>query len=293
MKIGILTDSTCDLSDEIVEKYGIEIIPLSVNFTNEVYRDRFDISSEEFFVKQGKAEKLPNTSQPSIGLFLDKFEEMSEKYDTIIALHLSGKLSGTYEAACLAARQLEDYDIKTFDSHSASLGLGLLTLLAARLADKEMKAEKILDILKEARENIFIYFSVNDLHYLEKGGRIGKAQAFLGSILNFNPILTLQGNSGEVLPFEKTRGSKRTRQKLLSQFEELINGEEHVWAGILHGDLQSDQKKFIGEINDMIEQRDIIKVKEKSIISPVLGCHVGPSVYGFGVVKGDFLKNAD
>ena len=144
MSIGILTDSTADLRGDLLEKYNIEIIPLSVQFGNKTFKDGVDLSPEEFFNKLKKVDYLPGTSQPSLALFKNKYQEMAEKYDSIISIHPSSSLSGTYSTAKLAAKQLPEIDITTIDSSSVSLGLGFLALLAAKMAKASHSVDKIL-----------------------------------------------------------------------------------------------------------------------------------------------------
>ena len=205
MKIGILTDSTCDLGPDLLERYGIEMVPLVINFSEEeVYRDKLDITNQEFFTKLVQAEKLPTTSQPAIGWFVDKYKEMAESYDAIISIHLAESLSGTCHSARMAANQVEDVRIEVIDSASASMGIGFQVLLARKLAEEGLEFEEIVERVKEMQKNLKIFFTVNDLSYLEKGGRIGKASAFLGSILNFYPILNISEKNGEILPIERS-----------------------------------------------------------------------------------------
>ena len=294
MNIGILTDSTCDLDYKLLAKYDINTIPLNINFSGNIYKDGIDITSCDFYDKMVEVKEIPGTSQPSAGLFLEKYKEMASKYDIILSLHISGKLSGTIESARLASNQLDDIEIHVFDSQSTTLGLGFLVILAAEMIRKDYNIKKIINILKKAKENIDIYFSVNDLKYLEKGGRIGKAQALLGSVLNFNPILQLNGCNGEVLPYKKVRGNKKTRKELLSVCEKIIESEKNIWFGFLKGKQDNKAEKFREELEILLENYNDVKInKEHGFISPVLASHTGPYVYGFVILKGEFLDNAD
>lgn len=289
MKIGLVTDSTCDLAQEIVNKYNIEIVPLSIHFGDEiVYKDRVDIQSEDFFRKLVKAEKLPTTSQPSIGLFVEKYRDLAPKYDVLITIHLSSKLSGTFEAARIAANELSDIKVIPVDSHSVSLGLGFLVIQAAEYIAAGMEVDEIVSRIEEARNMISIYFSVNDLSYLQKGGRIGKAQAFLGSVLNFYPILSLPGESGEILPFEKIRGKKKIVKRMVEIVKNELTDEKTVSIGLLYATEELDNfSNFVQGIQEHLRENNDLKYSiNKSILSPVLGCHVGPSVYGIVILKG-------
>lgn len=287
MKIGILTDSTCDLGPDLLERYGIEMVPLVINFSEEeVYRDKLDITNQEFFTKLVQAEKLPTTSQPAIGWFVDKYKEMAESYDAIISIHLAESLSGTCHSARMAANQVEDVRIEVIDSASASMGIGFQVLLARKLAEEGLEFEEIVERVKEMQKNLKIFFTVNDLSYLEKGGRIGKASAFLGSILNFYPILNISEKNGEILPIEKIRGKKKIVKRMLELEKEEIENLEEVTLGFLHGSDLEYFDLFRRELLDYLEEKNISYSEKTDWISSVIGCHTGPTVYGVVLFKG-------
>lgn len=287
MKIGILTDSTCDLGPDLLERYGIEMVPLVINFSEEeVYRDKLDITNQEFFTKLVQAEKLPTTSQPAIGWFVDKYKEMAESYDAIISIHLAESLSGTCHSARMAANQVEDVRIEVIDSASASMGIGFQVLLARKLAEEGLEFEEIVERVKEMQKNLKIFFTANDLSYLEKGGRIGKASAFLGSILNFYPILNISEKNGEILPIEKIRGKKKIVKRMLELAKEEIENLEEVTLGFLHGSDLEYFDLFRRELLDYLEEKNISYSEKTDWISSVIGCHTGPTVYGVVLFKG-------
>jgi DegV family protein with EDD domain len=291
MKIGIVTDSTVDLKQDLLFKNNIEVIPLSVQFGNNTFKDGIDLSSDEFFSKLTKVDSLPGTSQPPLALFLEKYKEMAENYDTIISIHVSSALSGTYETAKLASKQLPDTDIITVDSATISLGLGFLTLLAAKLAQSAHSVEEILNKIEKTKEKLLLYFTVDEFTYMEQGGRIGKAKAFIGSILNINPIISISTETGEVDPLAKTRGKKRTMKKMISLALERLEGERQAWLGFAHGDRENDMEQFKEKLVQQIREKMDIDLKIFTTrISPVLGCHVGPSVYAGFIFPIDILK---
>lgn len=280
MKIGILTDSTADLNQRLRQKHDIHTIPLSVHFGNEVYTDGEDINPDLFFNKVKKAVKLPSTSRPPVSTFLEKYREMAQKYDQIISLHVSDNLSGTLDAARMAARELKQIDIHPLDSSSISLGLGFMVLMAAELIKEGKDIKEIKEKIKKAKDNLLLYFTVNDLSFMEKGGRIGKARSLLGSILNINPIISISTQTGQVDPLDKTRGQKRTMKKMLSLAREKLKGTESAWIGFAHGDRPEDMNKFREKLIEMVQNKLNIEIRTfKTRISPSLGCHVGPSVY--------------
>ncbi len=289
--IALVTDSTSDLPKEILEKYQIEVVPLTVHFGEKVYQDKIDLTTEEFFAKMESSEKMPTTSQPSVGLFMEKYRELSKEYDQILSIHLSSKLSGTIESARLAAVEIDDCQIEIIDSRVTTLGLGFLVMMAARLRDQGKDIAFIKEKIENMRKNIYIAFTVSDLSYLEKGGRIGKAQAFLGSIFNFNPILELDGSQGEILPREKVRGAKKTNRRMLAIMQEYFADADQAWVGFIKG---IDNKSQITYKEDLFAELEQLKTKMdinfyENNISAVIGCHTGPFIYGTIMIKGDLM----
>jgi len=289
--IALVTDSTCDLPAEILAKYQIEIVPLTVHFDEDTYYDKVDLDSEEFYKMMESAADLPTTSQPSVGLFMDKYQKLAAEYDQIISIHLSSALSGTCESARLAAAQLDDLNVEIIDSKSTSTGLGFMVLLAAKMIKEGKNLEEIKDKILKEREKITIYFTVNELSYLEKGGRIGKAQAFLGSIFNFNPILELSAATGEITPKEKIRGYKKTNQKMIDLALNAAEGSEKVNFAYIYGK-DSDNYQQLKELfeADLKAQDNFEYQLLENKIGTVLSSHTGPLVYGIVIYRGELLS---
>ncbi|SDC56843.1 MULTISPECIES: DegV family protein [unclassified Candidatus Frackibacter] len=283
--IKIVTDSTADLSLELIKELGIEMIPLTVNFNNEFFADKIDISPNEFFTRLEKVDELPKTSQPAIGKFKEKYFELASECETIISLHLAGKLSGTYRAARLAADMVEkeaDINIEVINSKSVSLGLGFLVLYAVQANNNGLALQEIIEGIKERIEASMVLFTVDTLDYLEKGGRIGKASAFVGSLLNIKPILKVN-EEGEVDLHSKARGKRRLFRKLKSQVEKELavrEGSFNPRLGLVHGNALRDVEKLKEELSGLAEWDEIVV----SEISPVIGTHVGPGALGVIVV---------
>jgi len=288
--IALVTDSTCDLPAEIIEKYSIEIVPLTVHFEDDTYYDKIDLENEEFFSMMESAEELPTTSQPSVGLFIDKYQDLADKYDEIISIHISSALSGTIESARLAAAQTEDIKVEIINSKSTTTGLGFLVLLAAKMIEEGKNIKEIKSTLEKEREKLTIYFTVSELTYLEKGGRIGKAQAFLGSIFNFNPILELSAATGEITPKEKIRGYKKTNQKMVELALEAAENSDNVNFAYIYGknsdNYQQLKELFEAELQNQ-PKYDYHILENK--IGTVLSSHTGPLVYGIVIYRGELL----
>jgi len=289
MSIGIVTDSTCDLNQQIIKKYGIEVIPLSVHFGEDEFRDGVDIKPDSFFKKLKHRQELPHTSRPAPALFIEKYQEMLKKYDKLLSIHVSAALSGTYESAELAAREVDD-KVTVIDSATISLGLGMLTVLAAKLVGKDKNIENIIKTLNQAKKNLHLYFTVKDLTYMEKGGRIGKASSFLGSIFSINPVISISTETGKVKPIAKVRGQHRAQDKIIELVREKVKNDKNVWLGFAHGNREEElEDTKIKLIKELKAEKDINLNIYDSRISATLGCHVGPTVYAVIVLSGDFL----
>ncbi|HXN58707.1 MAG TPA: DegV family protein, partial [Candidatus Angelobacter sp.] len=214
--VRIVTDSTADLTPEQQRTAGITVVPLNVHFGDEVFRDHVDLSTDEFFRRLKAAPQLPRTSQPSVGAFEEAYRSLRQGGDDIVSVHLSSKVSGTYNSALMAAQSVGEGKIDVVDSLSTSMALGFMALEGAKLAragrDRQSVTERLQSLVPKAR----VICVVDTLTYLERGGRIGKARALLGSLLNVKPILQLK--DGEVVPLGRARG----RPQALSRLVELL-----------------------------------------------------------------------
>ncbi len=290
-QIGVLTDSTNDLPKEFIESRDyLFTIPLTLHFGDEQYIDGVDIDSAEFFEKISKVDIIPTTSQPSAGRFIEKYQEMAEEYDQIISIHISGKLSGTVKSAQLAAQDINNTEVKIIDTGSASLGLGTLVKLVCKLVEAGKELDEIAEIIDDYLNKSRVLFTVSDLKFLEKGGRIGKAQSFLGSILNFHPLLELKAVEGEISPNGRARGKKRVKDAIVEYCREELQGEKYAWIGIMHGDNAERAEEIKIALNELCQEIGVEVEIIENIISPILGAHVGPSVYGMALLSGDLLK---
>ncbi|MFO7815326.1 MAG: DegV family protein [Halanaerobiales bacterium] len=289
MKIGLVTDSTCDLNSKIISEYNITVIPLVVHFGTDKFIDGVEIDSTKFFEKIDQSSNIPKTSKPSKHTFLKEYKRMLKNHDKIISIHVSKGLSGTYESAKLAARELDEDKIEVVNSSSISLGLGLQVLLAARLIKNNYEFEEVLSRIERSKKKLSCIFTVEDLTYMKEGGRIGKAKAFLGTIFNINPIIEISPETGKVNPLDKIRGNKNTLKKMSEKLHNKITGGKKAWIGIMHGDRKEISESLLKMAQNQIPDSLELEVfKER--ISPTLGCHVGPSVYAFATLSGDILE---
>ena len=216
--IQIITDSTCDLSAELIEKLGVHVIPLAVNFGDEAYIDGVTIDKETFYQKLSEADKLPTTSQPNPADMLDRMTPLLEQGDEIVGIFLSSKLSGTFQSATIAADMADSDKIHLVDSLNATFALGLLVTIAARCRDEGKTAAEIVEILEDAKSRLRIIAFVDTLKYLQMGGRISAATAVVGNLLGINPLISII--DGAVESIGKARGRKAAYRHLKTLFEQ-------------------------------------------------------------------------
>lgn len=276
-KFRIVTDSTADIPQSVREKHHIEMVPLKVHFGEETFLDAIDLQSEQFYPKLAEAAALPTTSQPSPVDFLEVYKKILEEDPEthIFSIHLSAALSGTYQSAELAKNLMEgDERLTIIDSRWASYGIGLLVLAAAEAAEKGFSKDEIMERLQAIRDSSKVYFLVDTLEFLQKGGRIGKAAAVLGSLLNIKPILTID-DEGEVASVDKVRGTKRAAQRIIELLKQDY-ADKDVDIAIVHS-------------NDMAAAESMVKLLQENFrvnkvtyasIGPVIGTHTGPGTVG-------------
>ncbi len=275
-RVRIVTDSTADLFPQQLEEYKIGMVPLKVRFGEEVFRDGVDMTPEAFFEKLAVSTHHPSTSQPSPGEYAETYRRLLEEgAESIISIHLSSRLSGSFESARIARSMLEEADIEVVDSKLASMGYGLIVLEAARAAAQGAGKEEVLRLVTETLQRARIYFAVDTLEYLEKNGRIGRAQALLGSLLNIKPILTLD-NDGYVAAREKVRGAKKVIPRLLEIIREHVPPGSRIRCAVVHGDAEDRALQVQAELEKTYQVDEV----PLHWIGPVIGTHTGPGTLG-------------
>ncbi|QOY34427.1 DegV family protein [Anaerobacillus isosaccharinicus] len=271
-KVKIITDSTADIPSSIVEELDITVVPLKVLFGEETFEDGVDINATQFYEKLASEQVIPTTSQPTPYQFEEVYKEVAREEETqIISIHLSAKLSGTYQSAFIAKDMVKDQiDVTVVDSKRASYAIGIIVVEVARLAKSGATKEQCLTRLDELLSTSVIYFMVDTLEFLQKNGRIGKASALFGSLLKIKPILSLNSD-GEVFPFDKVRGQKKALAKVYDFFDKDF-GTQPIHVGISHANAMDVATEI------MLEMKSRFNVKSDIIteIGPVIGAHVGP-----------------
>lgn len=274
-KIKIITDSTCDLSREVVEKYDIEVIPLLVNFGEESYLDGPEMNFEGLIKKIEDTGLFPTTAQVIPQRFFEIYKKYLDEGFKIISIHLSSKMSGTYQSACIAKNMLETDDIFVIDSMNVTTGLGTLVIYASRMLEKVMEIEEIVKELENAKPHVKSMLLFNSLDHLVKGGRLSKTAGFIGNMLGIKPMLCVKDGEMEVV--DKVRGSKKALKNIVEYLEELDVKEENP----------------IILLNAKGEDIDILreKLKEKNVeileceVGCVVGTHSGPNACGIFFIE--------
>ena len=273
MAVKIVTDSTSDIPPELAAELGVTVVPLTVSFGDEEFKDGIDITRDEFMTRLTTGGVFPRTSQPSPGDFLEIYKPLTEAGDEVVSIHISGKLSGTLNSARGAVQDLPDARIELVDTELASLGLTLVVRAAAVAANGGATAEEVARIAEQAASKIDLFFLLDTLEYLQKGGRIGKAQALIGGLLSIKPVLKLV--DGEIHPHEKVR----TRAKALARMKEIAaEGGPYEDIALIHEASAEDVQAFEAVLAPLSEAPLLT-----GRIGPVIGTYTGPNVIGFAL----------
>jgi len=274
MKVAVMTDSTAYIPANIREAFGIHMIPLSVVFEDTSYREEIDISTAEFYEKIKEAENLPKTSQPSIGIFTEKFEELAKDYDAVITIHLSSGISGTYQTAGSAGETVEGIQVYPYDSEMSCMAQGFYAMEAAQLAKENNTPEEIINRLNEIKNSMTAYFMVDDLSNLQRGGRLSGTQAIVGSLLQVKPILHFEDKV--IVPFEKIR----TRKKAINRIMDLLEKDAAKGGEIKVAFIHANQEQAAMEFRDKFLEKYPNADTTISYFGPVIGTHLGEGAIG-------------
>ena len=272
MTVKIVTDSTSDLPPEVAQRLGIEVVPLNVHFGTETLLDGVDIAPAEFYQRLQNSPRLPTTSQPSVGAFIQVYQRLGTEADGIISLHVSSKISGTYNSATQAKEEAGiDCPIEVIDTLQASMGLGLVCTAVAKAVQEGAGLEEAKGIAQSVTPRCHFFGLLDTLEYLQKGGRIGKAQAFLGSLLRIKPLLTIR--DGEAHPLERARTRDRGIAKMCEIAESLAPLEE---ACALYSTTPEEAEAIAQRLGHLVPDGRVIVAS----FGPVVGTYLGPGALG-------------
>jgi DegV family protein with EDD domain len=278
MKTAVVTDSTAYIPKEIRDKWNIHMISLNVIFGNEAYQEEVDITAGQFY-QQVKEKELPTTSQPPIGEFVELFETLSKDYDSVISIHLSSGISGTFAGAVTASTMVENLKVYPFDTEVSCMPQGLYAIEAAKMALDGVEAETIMLRLEELKKTARAYFMVDDLSHLQRGGRLSSAQAIIGSLLQVKPLLHFENKV--IVPFEKIRTRKRAMKRIVDLLGEDAASGEPYQAVIIHANREAEAVEWRSELESLYPNVEF----SLSYFGPVIGTHLGEGAMGLGWMK--------
>jgi DegV family protein with EDD domain len=273
-RVAIVTDSTADLPSELVEAYGIRVVPQVLIMGDQTWLDGVDIDPPTFYQLLQTSPHFPSTSQPSVRDFHEVFVELSKEADGIAAILISNELSGTMNSALAAKASLPQVPIEIVDSRGTSMMLGLIVLAAARAAAEGKDLQAVADTARALVGKTHVYFVVDTLEYLHRGGRIGAAARLFGTALNLKPVLTIR--EGIIQPVTKVRTRRKSLQTVHELVQEQLRGKTRIQMAVVHVAAPQEAAQFVEQLKAKFQPVELIK----SECGPVVGTHAGPGTVG-------------
>ena len=271
---AIVLDSTADFPEAPERFANWRVVPLYVLFGDESYRDYVELAPEEFYARLRSSQRLPTTSQPTPGDFLQTYEELGA-YERIYSLHLSAVLSGTYQSATTAAATLGDDKVRVVDSETASAAIAMLGLAIQRRLDRGTTDDELDALIGRFKDEAHLIFTVDTLEFLRRGGRIGRASAWAGQLLHVKPILTIER---EVIPLKRVRGNQKAMQEFIRAFTSTTEDVPTLKVGIAHADAPGRAEQLRKMVRHERPQAEIELI---TTLGAVVGTHAGPGTVGF------------
>jgi DegV family protein with EDD domain len=273
--VKVVTDSTADIPEALAAELEITIVPCNVHFGLETYRDGIELSKAEFYTKLKTSLTLPTTSAPAVGIFEATYKELASETDQILSIHLASALSAIYNSAHLGTEAVSGVEITLIDSGQVSMGLGWLVIAAARAAQEGQPLAQIVALVEDMKPRVRLFAALDTLEYLQKGGRVGKTVAALGTLLNIKPLVEVRDSA--VLPLERVRTRRRSVQRLIELIAELGPLEE---LAVLHTNAPQEAQRLVEEISFLHPLARIL-IAEAGVI---IGTHAGPNGLGVACV---------
>jgi DegV family protein with EDD domain len=268
---AIVIDSTADFPDAQERFPNWRVVPLYVNFGTQSYKDGVELTAHEFYERLRTSPELPTTSQPTPGDFAACYADLGA-YERILSIHLASNLSGTYQSALTAA----DDRVRVIDSETASVGISLLALAVQRRLERGTTDEEVDALVTRYLAKHGLLFTVDTLEFLARGGRIGKAKAFAGQLMNVKPILSIR--DGEVIPLKRVRGNRKAFQEFVDALDTQTRDEPALRVGIAHADAPERLRELEKMVRDLRPQAQI---EQETSLGAVIGAHAGPGTVGF------------
>lgn len=264
-KIQIITDSMVDLPKDIIEKYNIIVVPLTIIFEDKQYTDGVDLTSKQFYEKLSQVKNLPKTSQVTPNTFMEVFKKALDDDKEVLCINGSSNASGTYQSAVIAKNSLESDDIEVFDTMGLSFGAGIFVYKAANMAQEGKSLKEIVNKLNDIKSNVDHIFTVDTLENLKKGGRLNPMKATIATMLNIKPILTVV--DGLVEPLDKVRGSKKVVGKMIELAKQRGGNFENKIVGISHANSP--------DTLSILKESVINELNPKEVFVTEIGCTIG------------------
>ena len=275
--IGIVTDSTTYLSPAQVEEYKAEVVSLIVNFGDDSWPEANVTNYQDFYLRLRQVSYLPTTSQPSMGDFLQAYDRMAGKVQSIISIHLSAGISGTVQVARSAARMMPGVDISVVDSSAAAIGTYILVDAAARAIAAGWEKNRILQALEYIKSHRTLMFLPDSLEYLRRGGRIGGAAALVGTLLQVKPILYFNPDKNNIIDlYEKIRTRERGLQRMLAELDKAYQQSHELKTAVVHVGAEADGRALVRRIQELYPGL----TPDLCPVGPVVGAHIGPGTLG-------------
>jgi DegV family protein with EDD domain len=272
---AIVLDSTADFPEAAERFPNWRVVPLYVNFGTESFRDGVDLTALQFYDRLRSAPELPTTSQPTPADFLACYEELAG-YERILSLHIASKLSGTFQSAGTAADMLGDGRVRTIDTQTASAAIAILAMAIQRRLERGTSDEEVDALVALFQRDNGLLFTVDTLEFLARGGRIGRAAAFAGTLMHVKPILAIR--DGEVLPVKRVRGNQKAMQEFVGALKSQTRDEPGLRVGIAHADAPERGAELVKMVRDLRPQAE---VEIETMLGTVIGAHAGPGAVGF------------
>jgi len=268
--IKIVTDSTADVPEELLEKYDIRVVPINIQFGSETYQEGIEIDRPTFFRKL--EEVMPTSSQPSPGQLVEVYRPLAEDGHSIISIHVTSKHSGTYQSAVLAKSMMPEAEIEVFDSLSISIGTGYQVLAAARAAEEGKSMGEIIQLLEGIRSRMFLYLTPATLKYLQRSGRVGKLAGALGALLDLKPVIKVE--DGVLEAFQNVRTRSKAIDRLVELTEEAVGTTEPVKLAVTHAQTPDEAEELRQQLESTFNCDEMIVVD----LCCSLTVHGGPGV---------------
>lgn len=280
-KVAIITDSSAYLPQDIIQDLNIHVVPLMLHWEDKTYRDGEDIQAEEFYTRLAEADTIPTTSQTTMGEFDGLFKRLLAEDYAILAILISSEMSGTVHSALQAKAEMPDAPIEVLDSRLVSMPLGFMVMAAARAAKAGADLTKCKTAAEAALQKIGVYFTVDTLKYLNKGGRINTAKRLVGSALNIKPIMELRDGKIELL--ESVRSRKKAIKRMLELTEQAIGDRKPVRIATFHAAAEADNEALMESAAALFDPVETVT----TFVSPVVGAHTGPGTLSIAFMAGE------